>query len=220
MLAHSHHAAILQTAAKGDGMPCHQLGALTEGAVADDGIQRVIVHIENRSEVHLDTHAAALACDLTSVLIEQHVVVHRAQDEVALEVGHLLEPHAQSPLAVDSDHQRDCSQRLGQVGYLDLFGDGAVLVDESANQVLGHKTAHQFTRDVVAAGSNCGDNELADACFGRQGIVHAVHPVVHRHLVHIVKHVRQLGVATRPCAQCERHCRDYKQNTIEFGHFS
>ena len=85
VLAHSHHAAIFQTAGKGDGMACHQLGALAEGAVADDGIQRVVVHIEHRRKIHVDAHAAALARHLTTILIEQHVVIQSTQDEVALE---------------------------------------------------------------------------------------------------------------------------------------
>ena len=107
VLAHCHHASVLQTARKGDGMACHQFGTLAEGTVADDGVQRIIIHVKHWSKVHLDAHAAALACHLTTVFIEQNVIVDGSQDEVAREVGHLLEPHSQSPFSVDGNHQRD-----------------------------------------------------------------------------------------------------------------
>ena len=110
MLAHCHHTAIFQTTGKGDGMTCHQLGTLTEGASADNGILGIVVHVEYRGKIHLDAHAAALACHLAAVLIQQHVVVDSPQDEVALEVGYFFQAHSQAPFAVDGNHQGDGSQ--------------------------------------------------------------------------------------------------------------
>ena len=130
-------------------MPRYQLGILTEGAITDNGVLGIIVYIENGSKIHLDAHAAALASHLAPIFIEQHVVVQSAQDEVTLEVGHFLEAHSQTPLAVDGNHQRHRCQRLGEVGNLGLVGHGAVLVDESAHHVLCDKTAHQSLGGII-----------------------------------------------------------------------
>ena len=188
-------------------MPGHQLGALAEGAVADDGIERVVVHVKHRGKVHVDADASALACHLATIFIEQLVIVDGPQYQVTLEVGYLLEAHAQSPLTVDGDHQGHCRQRLGQVGDLGLLGDGAVLIDESAHQVPGDEATHQFARGIVAPGSDSRDNELADACVGRERIEHAVHPLVHRHLVHVVEQVGHPDCARTAGRSTQReHC--------------
>ena len=219
VLAHCHHAAVLKTAGKGDGMPCHQLRALAEGAVSDDGIQRVVVHVKHRGKIHLNAHAAALTGHFATVLIKQHIVVQSPQDEVALEIGHFLQSHAQAPLAVDGDHQRHCGQRLRQVGHGGLIGDGAVLIDEAAHHILGNQATHQLAGRIVVRRRHGSDDELSDARLGRHGVKDAVHPSIHRYLVHLIEQVGQTCGFTACGTHREHHSHCSQQHTFEFGHF-
>ena len=220
MLSHSHHTAILQSSGKRDGMPGHQFRTLAKRAVANHRVQRVIVHVEYRGEIHLNAHAAALACHLTTVIVEQHIVVQSTQYEVALEIRHFLQPHAQSPLAIDGNHQRHRRQRLRQVSHSGLIGDRAVFIDETSHQITSDQATHQLTGSVVARRRHGSDDELPDSRLGRQRVENAVHPSIHRYLVHLIKQVGQACGLT-PCGtHRERHSHSSQQYTFEFGHFS
>ena len=220
VLSHSHHAAIFQASRKSDGMACHQFGALAKGAVADNGVQRVIVHVEHRCEIHLNAHAAALTGYLTAVVVEQHVVVDSAQDEIALEIGHFFQPHAQSPLAVDGNHQRHRCQRLCQVSHGGLVSDRAVFINEAAYQIPGNQATHQLSCRVVARRGHGSHNELSDARLGRQRVENTVHPSIHRHLVHLIEQIGQACGLTSGSTHRERHGHRRQQYTFDFGHFS
>ena len=167
MLSYSHHTAILQSSGKSNGMPGHQFWALTKRAVANHWIQGVVVHVEHRGEVHLNAHAAALARHLTAVVVEQLIIVESTQDEVALEIGNLFQPHAQSPLTVDSNHQRHRRQRLCQVSHSGLIGHRTVFIDETSHQITSDQATHQLTGSVVARRRHGGNDELPDARLGR-----------------------------------------------------
>ena len=75
MLTHSHNTTVLKTAGKRYGMTGNEFGTLAERSGADDGILGVIVDVEHRGKINLNAHSAALACHLSTILIEQHVVV-------------------------------------------------------------------------------------------------------------------------------------------------
>ena len=207
VLTHSHHAAILQATGKGDGMTCHQLGAFTKGAVADNRIQGIVVHVKHRCEIHMDAHAAALTRNFAAIFIEQLVVIYCSQDQVTLEIRHLLESHAQSPLAVDRDHERYEGKRLCQIGDLGLLGYSAFLIDESANKVLADQTLHCLACLFFARWRDCRHDELPNAGFGRHAVEHAVNPGVHGHLVHAIEQVGQVvgrsghGIEGHECHQ-------------------
>ena len=58
-------------------LACHTFFVFAEGAATDDGVERVVVDVADRSEIGVDAHFAALACNFSTEKRDEGVVAAR-----------------------------------------------------------------------------------------------------------------------------------------------
>ena len=104
VLAHRHHAALLQSAHVCLYLVGHLCGILAERTHMNDRIGRIGADIGHRRKVDLHAQLAKLARHLTSVCLDKRIVGDAAQCRILRKVGHVGQAHGQSPLAVERNH--------------------------------------------------------------------------------------------------------------------
>src|SRR5690554_8052211 len=93
MLAYRHYAAILQPPHIGYGFSCYIFGLLPKGAMPNDGIVGIAVHIGHGSHVYMDTQHAHLTGNFKSHKVNQAVVAQSPQSHGIRKGGQVLETH-------------------------------------------------------------------------------------------------------------------------------
>ena len=102
-----HQVVILHSAHIGQSFSSHGILVFAEGPEVDDWVVRVIVYIDHRRKIDLNTNPFALPGHVGSHLVNQFVLPHHAaQRHLVGKPDGAIQPHSEAPLPVDSHQQR------------------------------------------------------------------------------------------------------------------
>ena len=126
----------------------------------------------------MDTHLAALAADFLTHAVDDAVGVggELAELGVAWEGIHVLEAHAEAPLAVDAYQQGHTGILLEAACHGSLTLGGAGEEAEAAHAVAVHALGEFLILIVVHIERHTDDHKLGDALLERQLLHHRVDP--------------------------------------------
>ena len=148
----------------------HQIRTSSERAHVDDWILRVDVDVGHGGKVDLHTQLLALASHLTTVGIEQTIILYAAQHHVLGEGRQLLEPHSQPPLSIKGHQERHLAQLLGLVGQDGLIGQLSTREEQPTHMILLNDLMEQVAVGLVALGSYRIDEQLPHLLLEREFI--------------------------------------------------
>ena len=147
----------------------------TERTVTDHRVEGVVVHVDRRGQVDVQSGAFGLTGYLKPHFIDQLVVFQRAQGHLVREIAHVVQAHAQPPFAVDSDKHRGFGDLLQTVGQGDCFGQRALEKYGAAyTQFLGVIQGFYYRSGI--ARTQFHEDHLSDLFFQRQCFEYRVHP--------------------------------------------
>ena len=178
VLADSQHTTSLQPTTIGQHTVGHLLSSFAKRALVDDGIQGIGIDIGHRSKVNVYTQEAHLSGHLLSIVLNKLKILDTAQGGITGEVGHALQAHGETPLAIEGNHQRHFGRFLCHSGELSLSLGCPVGEEQSANLIFLHQLLHLSFGFTIHTGRQSRDNQLTH--FGLQShfIHHRVHPSV------------------------------------------
>ena len=111
--------------------------------------------------------ALALLSDRLAHSIDQPIVFHRTQSELIRKLGYAVEPHPQSPLAVNGDHQGRLGSLLVLIGQ-DRLTDRSALKKTKGAHIVQLDVTHDLgymLRTQIRMRSN--HHQLRNALIGR-----------------------------------------------------
>ena len=147
----------------------------TEGTITDHGVEGVVVYVHRRSQVDVQSGAFGLAGDFQSHLVDQIVVLERAQGHLVREIGYVVQAHSQAPFTVDGYEHRGLGGLLQTVGQRSGFGKGALEEYGTAHaQVLRIVESLDDGRRVT--GTQFDEDHLSDLLLQGQGVEYRIHP--------------------------------------------
>ena len=150
-----------------------------KGALVDDRVIGIVVHVRIGGEADLDAQAAALAGHFAAEFVDQAVVLDGAQHELLGEGdGALLEAHAQAPFGIHGDQQRQtvagCLVAVGEYGL--LFGR-TLKKTQPAGPEAADQAVHLLFIGRIAVGVRPQHEELTKSRAVGQAVEHGVHPL-------------------------------------------
>ena len=167
---------VLQATHISDCFARHVLAVLTEAAVVDDRVRRVVVHVGHWAEAHVHAKALHLTCDLAAHAFDERVVRECAERHLLREAHAAVQPHGQTPLQVHSDEQRCTRNGLIVVGEGRLPRGAALEKDEPADVLLLDERGDLLLVFRAFVAPRRHHHQLGYLLVDVQGGVHAVGP--------------------------------------------
>ena len=179
MFGDSHHVLTLHSKSIHDTQPCDTLGVGAERAGADDGILGIGVDVDDGSEIDMNSHHTALATNLLTHTPYDAVGRGRqfAEAGISGETEHILEAHAESPFAVDTNKKRNTGGGLEVACELGLAVGSAGKEANTSDAKGVHVTDELFGLATIEVERYTNNHELRNALPQGESRIDGVDPI-------------------------------------------
>ena len=148
-----------------------------EGTETDHGVIGIVIDIHHRRIVHMHPDPFALFTHGYSHPVHQVFIINGPDGQLIRKFRHAVEPHAQSPFAINGDHQWGLCDALVKIGQISL-ANGTTLEKAKGTHIVFLYFLGYFGHMVrTEIGVRPDHHQLGDALVIGQGVEHTVHPL-------------------------------------------